>query len=70
VLRNGWLLGGLAASIVLQLLVLYVPWLNGLFHTLPPDPGTLLLLVALASSVLWVEELRKLLARRGGRTAP
>jgi Ca2+-transporting ATPase len=65
--RNGWLLGGLAASVVLQLLVLYTPWMNGWFHTVPLPPATLLLLVGLASSVLWVEEGRKLVARRWAR---
>ena len=63
-LGNAWLLGGLAASVALQLLVLYTPWMNALFHTVPLEPATLLLLVGLASSVLWVEEARKLLARR------
>lgn len=62
-LRNPWLAGGLAASIVLQALVLYAPALNALFHTVPLAPAALLPLMALASSVLWVEELRKLAAR-------
>lgn len=62
-LRNPWLAGGLAASIVLQASVLYAPALNALFHTVPLAPASLLPLVALASSVLWVEELRKLAVR-------
>jgi Ca2+-transporting ATPase len=61
--RNPWLLAGLAASVLLQLLVLYLPWLNSLFHTVPLPAPTLLALVALASTVLWVEEGRKLMAR-------
>ncbi|MFB9241684.1 cation-translocating P-type ATPase [Massilia antarctica] len=59
ILRNRWLIGGLALSIVLHAGVLYWPPLNALFHTLPIPPANLLPLVALASSVLWVEELRK-----------
>ena len=67
-LRNPWLLGGLSLSIALQGLVLYAPPMNALFHTVPLDLASLLPLVALASLVLWAEELRKLAARaRRGR---
>jgi magnesium-transporting ATPase (P-type) len=69
-LRNRWLLGGLALSVLLQALVLYAPPLNALFHTVPPAPADLLPLLALASNVLWAEELRKLVVRRRRRAAP
>ncbi len=59
VLRNRWLLGGLAASVALQAAVLYAPPLNAMFHTVPLPLATLLPIVALASVVLWAEELRK-----------
>jgi len=62
-LRNRWLLGGLVLSVALQAAVLYAPPLNAMFHTVPLAPAALLPIVALASSVLWVEELRKGLAR-------
>ena len=64
-LRNRWLAGGLTLSIALQALVLYAAPMNALFHTVPLPPGSLLPLLLLASSVLWAEELRKLIARRG-----
>ncbi len=64
VLRNRWLLGGLALSVALQLAVLYLPWANAWFHTSPLPGLTLLQLLGLATAVLWVEELRKLSARR------
>jgi len=64
-LRNPWLLGGLLLSVLLQAAVLYLPMLNRLFHTQALPPASLLPLVALASLVLWAEEARKLLARRG-----
>lgn len=64
VLRNHWLLGGLALSVVLQLAVLYVPWAQGWFHTMPLAVSTLLQLAGLATAVLWAEELRKQWARR------
>jgi Ca2+-transporting ATPase len=56
-------LGGLLLSVLLQGAVLYWPPLNELFHTLPIPPADLLPIVALASLVLWVEELRKLFVR-------
>ncbi len=69
-LKNPWLLGGLALSIALQLLVLYAPFMNTLFYTVPLAPADLLPLLLLASTVLWAEELRKLMARlRQNRTA-
>jgi Ca2+-transporting ATPase len=60
-LKNPWLLGGLSLSMLLQVLVLYLPPMNTLFHTVPLAPASLLPLAALASSVLWAEELRKLI---------
>ena len=60
ILRNPWLLGGLLTSVLLQAAVLYWPPLSRWFHTVPIAPADLLLIVALASGVLWVEELRKL----------
>lgn len=61
--RNPWLAGGLALSVVLQALVLYAPFMNTLFHTVALPLGTLLPLVAVASVVLWAEELRKRIGR-------
>ncbi|CAM3661450.1 HAD-IC family P-type ATPase [Polaromonas hydrogenivorans] len=70
VLKNPWLLGGLGLSLLLQALVLYAPPMNTLFHTVPLAPASLLPLAALASSVLWAEELRKLIARLARGRAP
>lgn len=64
-LRNRWLVAGLAVSLLLQLLVLYWRPLGELFHTVPLPGGTLLVLLVLASAVLWAEEARKLVARLG-----
>lgn len=63
VLRNRWLLGGLALSVAFQLLVLYWPPLQRMFHTVPLPGTTLVLLALLASTVLWAEEARKFAAR-------
>jgi magnesium-transporting ATPase (P-type) len=66
-LRNPWLVGGLALAVLLQALVLYAPPLNAMFHTQPLPAATLWPLLALASTVLWVEEARKLVVRAGQR---
>ena len=63
ILRNHWLQGGLSVSIVLQCAVLCWPPMNALFFTVPIPPADPLPIVAVASPVLWVEELRKLVAR-------
>lgn len=68
-LRNPWLVGGLALAVLLQGLVLYAPPLNALFHTVPLPAATLLPLLALASTVLWVEEARKVFVRAARRGA-
>ena len=63
-LKNPWLLGGLALSVLLQGAVLYLPLMNELFYTVPLPLEVVLTLAALASVVLWAEELRKWFARR------
>ena len=63
IVRNRWLLGGLSLSVILQALVLYLPPMNALFHTVPLPVETLLPLLLLASTVLWAEEARKLWVR-------
>ena len=62
-LKNPWLLGGLAVSVALQVAVIYLPPMNTLFHTVPLPPATLIALLALTSLVLWAEELRKWVLR-------
>ncbi len=64
ILSNRWLLGGLVASNVLQVAVVYLPAMNDLFHTVPLPLHEVVLVGAVASLVLWTEELRKLVARR------
>ncbi|HEY6106335.1 MAG TPA: HAD-IC family P-type ATPase, partial [Anaeromyxobacteraceae bacterium] len=66
---NPWLFGGVAASLGLQALVIWWPPLGRLFHTVPLSPAEVGVVVAAGSSVLWVEEIRKALARRRERRA-
>jgi Ca2+-transporting ATPase len=61
---NKWLWGALGLGIVLQVLVVQVPFLQEAFGTASLDPGQWLATIAMASVVLWVEELVKWVRRR------
>ncbi|HWV38684.1 MAG TPA: cation-translocating P-type ATPase, partial [Vulgatibacter sp.] len=63
-LVNPLLWGAIALSILLQVAVVHLGFLNVAFGTRPLDAGQWLVCVALASAVLWVGELRKLVTRR------
>ncbi|HEY8555415.1 MAG TPA: cation-translocating P-type ATPase, partial [Burkholderiales bacterium] len=67
-LSNGWLWGALAVSLLLQAAVIHVPFLQRAFATVSLGPADWLACAAVASSVLWLRELSKIVARR--RTAP
>jgi Ca2+-transporting ATPase len=64
VLKNPWLLGGLLLANLLHLAVVYTGPMNRLFHTVPIPLANILLIGAVASIVLWAEEIRKYFARR------
>jgi P-type Ca2+ transporter type 2C len=55
---NRWLWAAIALSLALQILVVHVPILNRAFGTTPLSPADWLLCTALASSVLWADELK------------
>ncbi|RDA88169.1 hypothetical protein CP532_6832 [Ophiocordyceps camponoti-leonardi (nom. inval.)] len=62
----GWLANNLfnwavSLSVLCQLLVIYLPWLQEVFQTEAIAIGDLMRLVLLCSSVFWVDELRKYL---------
>jgi len=61
---NGWLWGAVALSLLLQAAVVYLPFLQQAFSTVPLGAADWLLCAAVASCVLWLRELSKLLARR------
>jgi magnesium-transporting ATPase (P-type) len=65
--RNRWLLGGLALSVLLQAAVIWARPLGRLFQTVPLSAREVLEIAVLGSAVLWVDELRKLRARRATR---
>jgi P-type Ca2+ transporter type 2C len=64
---NGWLWGAVGSSVVLQVAVVHLDFLNLAFGTVPLSPGQWLVCVAMASAVLWVSELRKWALRAAGR---
>jgi Ca2+-transporting ATPase len=69
-LANRWLWGAVLLSAALQVAVVHVPFLQRAFRTVPLAPRDWLLCAAVASSVLWLVQLRKLALRRGGATRP
>ncbi len=60
---NKWLWGAIGLSIVLQLLVIYVPFLNTAFGTTPLPPTAWLECIGLAFFVLVASEIRKIFLR-------
>ena len=73
--HNPWLFGAVALSILLHVAVIYVPFLQRAFDTVPLQASDWLTCVLVASSVMWLRELSKAVQRgfahahevRGGR---
>ena len=63
-LGNPWLLGGLLVGNLLQVAVIFWAPLSTLFHTVAIGWREVMAIGAVGSLVLWVEESRKLVARR------
>jgi Ca2+-transporting ATPase len=66
-LRNPWLLGGLVVGNLLQVAVIFWAPLSRLFHTVPFGVEQVVAIGVVGSLVLWVEEIRKLVARGRAR---
>ena len=60
---NRWLWAAIGLSIVLQAAVVHLGFMNLAFGTAPLSPDQWLTCAAMASTVLWTSELRKLLGR-------
>lgn len=60
---NRWLCGVLAFFLLLQVAVIYLPFLREAFSTVPLSGGVWLLCAAVASSVLWLRESSKVVTR-------
>ena len=61
--HNYRLFGAVGLSLVLQVLVVHLPFLNEAFSTVPLSLSEWLTCLAIASLVLWAEEARKLVIR-------
>jgi len=64
---NPWLWGAIALSVLLQVAVVNLDFLNLAFGTVPLEAEQWMACVAMASVVLWFSELRKLASRAWGR---
>jgi magnesium-transporting ATPase (P-type) len=60
---NRWLWGAIALSVLLQIAVIHLGFLNTAFGTVPLSLDQWLVCIVMGSVVLWFSELRKLLAR-------
>jgi Ca2+-transporting ATPase len=60
---NRWLWLAVLVSLLLQLAVVYLPFLQRPFGTVPLTPAEWAVCLAVASTVLWLRELVKLIAR-------
>ena len=67
VLSNRWLAAAVAATVMLQLVVVYVPVLNRVFDTVPLSSSDLVLATLLAGIVFAAAEIEKWLRRRAER---
>jgi Ca2+-transporting ATPase len=61
--RNHWLWAAISLSVLLHVAVVYLPFLQQAFSTVTLGAGDWLRCLAVASSVLWLRELSKLIAR-------
>lgn len=61
---NGWLWGAVGLSLALHIAVIYVPFLQQAFSTSSLSLGDWLRCAAAASSVMWLREMSKVIARR------
>jgi Ca2+-transporting ATPase len=61
---NPWLLGGIGLAVVLQLVIIYTPLLQGLFYTVSLGRDDWGLVILVAGSIFVAEEIRKAAAPR------
>ena len=60
---NKWLWGAVLLSLLLQVAVIYIPFLQQVFSTVSLSLGDWLRCLAVASLVLWLRELSKIFTR-------
>ena len=62
---NRFLIGAVIATVILQLVAVYLPFFNNIFNTTPLTLAQLAICIVLSTIVFWGVELEKLLVRRG-----
>ena len=67
---NRWLWAAIGLSLLLHVAVIYMPFVQEAFSTVSLSAGDWFLCAAVASSVLWLRELNKLLARSARGAEP
>jgi len=60
---NPWVLVGISASILAQIAAVQTPFFQSIFHTTPISLGEWVLLFLAAGTILWADEVRKLVLR-------
>jgi Ca2+-transporting ATPase len=71
VLSNPMLAAAVGVTILLQLALLYVPWLRGVFSTVPLSAGDVAMCAAVAATIFVAVEIEKwLVRRRAASTGP
>ncbi|TAE66342.1 MAG: ATPase, partial [Bacteroidetes bacterium] len=66
-LANKPMLGAIALTVALQLMVIYVPFFNDLFNTQPLTWAELGITIGVSSVVFWAVEIQKLVSRQRDR---
>jgi Ca2+-transporting ATPase len=67
IFSNKPLIGAVVLTFLLQLLIVYLPLCQTIFHTTPLSPGELAACLALSTAVFWAAELEKYRIRRQAR---
>ena len=65
--NNRWLWLAVLVSAALQITVIYTPFLQRAFGTVPLSATDWVICIAIGSTVLWLMELKKLVLRLAGR---
>lgn len=61
---NFWLFLSVILTLILQLLIVYLPFFNRIFNTIPLSLTDWLIILALSSSIIWLNEIIKLIKKK------
>lgn len=63
IFSNKYLIASTAIVVSLQMLAVYTPFLQGILHTVPLDMSDWVVIAVIATSIVWLEEIRKYIQR-------